>query len=557
MTITRSPQTSHSALQIVRRVIVYTLLFALVVITAIGLSGLVGELIDSRTVLAQGNSTGLAQSLAFTFIGGPLAAVLWWVLRKKLREQSERSSLAWGLYLGVAQIVALITGATTFLITIATFVEGEARPRGIATGTIWLLVWAAHRRLSRRAATRPSRLATVPAIMGQVYALVITVGGATTLLTQVFNETIRSLTEGVSVGDPWWRPALQSLVWAVGGAAIWWWFWVHEGVRLLRSGLADLAVILVGIMLSCLLALAGVGSVLYVLLRLVADRTEPLSELLDPLAFALAAAAVGCLVWLHYHRALLERSDATQEASRITVSGVALIVAASGLGVVVNAALAALAPALAGNTIRPQLLGGVSALAVGALLWWRAWQSSVSSEPGATGAAARRVYLVVVFGLSAVVALVTLLVIGYRLFEILLDDVTGTGLVDRIPAPIGLLAATSLVAAYHFILWRRDRDQNEAEVPARLRLIEQVILVTGSDAAAQSQIIHDVSGASVTVWLRADAGASPGVPGTPGAPVLPRASSEQLVQALHGIESKRVLVLIGTDARIQVVPLGD
>ncbi|MCY7289911.1 MAG: DUF5671 domain-containing protein, partial [Cryobacterium sp.] len=487
--------------------------------------------------------------------------VLWWVLRKKLREQSERSSLAWGLYLGAAQIVALITGATIFLITIATFVAGDARPRGIATGTIWLLVWAAHRRLSRREATRPSRLATVPAILGQVYALVITVGGTTTFLTQVFNEAIRSLTAAASVGDPWWHPALQSLVWAVGGAVIWWWFWTHDGVRLLRSGLADVAVILVGIMGSCLLALVGVGTVFYVLLRLVADRTEPLSQLLDPLGFALAAAATGCLVWLHYHRALLDRSNATQEASRLTVSGVALVVAASGLGVVVNATLAALAPALAGNTIRPLLLGGVSALAVGALLWWRAWQPSISPEPGATGAAARRVYLVVVFGLSAVVALITLLVIGYRFFEFLLDDVTGTSLVDRIRAPIGLLAATSLVAGYHFILWRRDRDQNEAEAPARLRLIEQVILVSGTDAAVQSQIIHDVSGASVTVWMRADAGAPSGaldVPSgasAPSAPVPPSASSEQLVEALEGIEAKRVLVLIGSDARIQVKPL--
>lgn len=552
MTITRPSQASHSALQIVRRVIVYTLLFVLVVITAIGLSGLIGEVIDSNRVLAAGASTGLAQSLAFTLIGGPVAALLWWVVRKKLSDQSERSSLAWGLYLAVAQIVALVTGASTLLSSAAALVGGEARPRGVATGIVWLLVWVWHRRLSHQTATSPTRLATVPAILGQVYGLVIAVGGSTGLLSTLFNETIRTLTESAMIGDPWWRPALQSLVWAVGGAVIWWWFWAHEGVRLLRSGLANLAVILAGIMGASILTLTGIGTTVYVLLRLTADRSEPLTQLLNPVAFALAAAAVGSLVWLHYRRALLARSTAAQEASRLVVSGIALIAAASGLGVIINATLAALAPALAGNTPRTLLLGGISALLVGGLLWWRVWQpgvSPVSPVSAAPGATARRVYLVVVFGLSAVVALLTLLLIGYRLFEILLDDVTGASLVDRIRAPIGLLAATSLVAGYHFIVWRRDRDRIEADAPTRPRLIEQIILVTGSDAQRQSQIIQDVSGASVTVWMRAV--------GEPDerAPAAEPPEQLALEQALQGVEATRVLVLIGPGARIEVIPL--
>ena len=52
------------------------------------------------------------------------------------------------------------------------------------------------------------------------------------------------------------------------------------------------------------------------------------------------------------------------------------------------------------------------------------------------------------------VALVTLLVIGFRLFEFMLGDAGGAGLLERVRAPLGLLVATGLVAGYHFALWR-------------------------------------------------------------------------------------------------------
>ncbi len=547
---TIASSTGHLALQTVRRVIVYTLLFALVIITAIGISGLLGDVLDARRVLAQGSSTALAQSLTFTLIGGPLTALLWWGIRKKLREPAEQSSVAWGLYLGIIQIVALITGASLLLTNTAMLVRGDLRLGGLAAGTVWLSVWAVSRFLARRPATRPTRLATVPAILGQVYALVITVGGSTTVLSAVFDEVIRSFTESALVGDPWWRAALASLVWAVGGGMLWWWFWTYEGVVRLRSGLANLAVILAGLFGSSVLTLVGIGTTLYVALRLAVDHSDPITELVDPLSAAVAATAVGGVVWLHYRRVLDLRSAATQEAGRLTVSGVALIAAASGLGVIVNATLAALAPALAGGSTRPLLLGGISALLVGGLVWWQVWRPRVSPEPGAPGSAARRVYLVAVFGLSAVVALVTLLVIGYRLFEILLDDVTGASLVDRTRAPLGLLTATTLVAGYHFILWRRTREHSDEENPSRSQLIEQVILVTGADAAAQSQVIHQVSGASVTVWRRAEEELTERSPGAP-------AVAEQIGQALQGVAAKRVLVVMGPAEHILVIPLQD
>ncbi len=68
---------SGPAQRTVRRLIVYILLFALVVVAAVGLSGLLGRLLAAGAALAAGDVAGLARSLAFALIGGPLAAVLW------------------------------------------------------------------------------------------------------------------------------------------------------------------------------------------------------------------------------------------------------------------------------------------------------------------------------------------------------------------------------------------------------------------------------------------------------------------------------------------------
>ena len=92
------------------------------------------------------------------------------------------------------------------------------------------------------------------------------------------------------------------------------------------------------------------------------------------------------------------------------------------------------------------LLGGISSLLVGGPVWWLAWKPRNQPQAAEAIPPGRRVYLIAFFGVSAVVALITLLVIGYRVFEFLLGDVTGGSLLDRIRAPFGLLVAAALAA---------------------------------------------------------------------------------------------------------------
>lgn len=543
-----------SAQRTVRRLIVYTILFALVTVAAIGLGGLLERVLEAGTPLVGGGIAGLALSLAFALIGGPLAAVLWWVLWRRLSDEAERSSLAWGLYLAAMYLVSLIVSTTALLATASSLVGGRWLPGDFATGAVWALVWVWHRWMWRHPIKHPARLVTVPPIAGAVFGLIIGAGGGVNALGALLDTAIRGASDPAIAGSPWWQVPLEGLVWAVGGVAIWWWHWFRDGASRLRTGLAAVALVVVGVLGFGVVMLGGLGAVIFVVLRLAFDPSEPAGAVLRSLGTALAAASVGALVWRYHHRIAAERSDGTRRASTLVMSGVGLVAAASGVGVIVNATLATLVSPLAASDTRTLLLGGISALVVGGPVWWLSWRPTRHVESAEIAGTGRRVYLIAVFGISAVVAIITLLVIGYRLFEFGLDPTTSASLVDRLRAPVGLLVATALVFGYHFAVWRRDRTVIAAEGLAPARRVGRVILVAAGDAESLERAIEAATGASVTVWRRSGeaTGAGPELPGEVSG-AGPDAAA--VAGALDGVTARRVLVLAGPGDRIEVVPL--
>jgi len=533
-----APQTSA------RRVVVFILLFALVVIAAIGLSGLVGRLLGSSDILISDDVTGLARSLAFTLIAGPLAAVLWWTQWRRLRG-GERASVSWGLYLAAMSTVSLVTAAVALLTGLAVLVRGEWQPQAIATGIVWAGVWAWHRWMLRHRDKSPVRLVTTAPVIGWVFGLLLAAGGAITMLSSLVDAAVESLLTPVSVGDPWWILSVQALIWLLGGGIVWWWHWYHDGARALLGGLADVALVVVGTTLAAIVGVAGLATTLFVVLRLMLDPSEAVGLIVEPLGVAVGAALIGPLVWRYHHGRLHSRRHTTRLAAGVLAAGVGVVAAASGLGVIVNAVLAGVTPSLVGSDARTLLLGGLSALLVGGPVWWVAWKPTTVVDAATAASAVRRLYLIIVFGLSAVVAIITLLVIGYRIFEYVLGDVPGAGLLDRVRAPLGLLAATGLVAAYHFVVWKRDRSLIAATPRSEPR-IARVILVTEVDPGPLAQAVTDATGAAVTVW-RATASRESGAAATP----------EQLAEALANVVAQRVLVVMGPEDRIDVIPLQD
>ncbi|WP_246848529.1 DUF5671 domain-containing protein [Pseudarthrobacter sp. NIBRBAC000502772] len=558
-TVRTAVPAAGSALLTLRRLILYVLLFALVVIASIGLSGLLERLFSTGAVLASTDVAGLARSLAFTLIGGPLAGLLWWVVWRRLDDAAECAAAGWGLYVTAIYAVSLIVATTSLLGMAASFI-GPQEPRWyspLSNGLVWAAVWFWHRWMWRHPVKHPVNLDDVPAVVGTVFGLLTGAFSAITALGGLLDVAIRGFTSLTPEAEAWWQSVLRALVWAIGGSIVWWWHWFKGGGRKLETALVDVALLSVGIFAAGITALGGAAVVVFVLLRTVFDRGESMNELLAPLGSAVAAAAVGALVWRYHRVSGTHRSVATRSAGRLVTSGIALAAAASGIGVVINAALAMAVSPLAGSGTRTLLLGGISSLLVGGPVWWRAWKPGLQPHSMDVIPPGRRVYLVVVFGISAVVALVALLVIGYRLFEFILGDVSGGSLLDRIRAPLGLLVAAGLVAAYHFALWRRDRAHLAAAAPSGAHTIERVTLVTASDPEALSTAITAATGAKVTVWRRADAGNRP-LPAEAALPSEP-GLMELAVSALSGVTAASVLLVIGPAAgqaaRIEAIPL--
>ncbi|WP_457946604.1 DUF5671 domain-containing protein [Pseudarthrobacter sp. alpha12b] len=557
---TPTVSTPTSALATLRRLILYVLLFALVVITASGLSGLLERLFRTASTLVSGDVTGLALSLAFTLIGGPLALLLWWFVWRRLDDESERRAPGWGLYLTGMYAVSLIIATTSLLNLATSFIGAQERqwPSPLANGLVWAAIWWWHRWMWKHPRKPSSHLDDVRAVVGSVFGLLLGAGAAIAALSTLLDVAIRAFAASATY-EPWWFPILRSLVWAAGGAVVWWWHWFREGGRRFQTGLVDVTIIAVGIFVAGITALGGLGVILFVLLRLAFDRSDPLNNLLEPLAPAIAAAVIGALVWRYHRTASVHRSTRTRRASLLVTSAVALAAAASGIGVVVNALLAAAVSPLAGGATRTLLLGGISSLAVGAPVWWLAWKPRHQPRTANDIPPGRRVYLVAFFGVSAVVALITLLVIGYRLFEFLLGEVTGGSLLDRIRAPLGLLVAAGLVAGYHFALWRHDRALLAAAAPMHKRMIERITLVSGHppgsvDPEALGRRIADATGAKVTTWLRADDGGA-GLPPSSVPPPGVEEATREVAAALEGVTAQHVLVVAGPAARIEVIPL--
>ncbi|ACL41275.1 conserved hypothetical protein [Pseudarthrobacter chlorophenolicus A6] len=561
--------TTHApagGLATLRRLILYVLLFALVVIAASGVSGLLERLFRASSVLVTGDPASLALPLAFTLIGGPLALLLWWFAWRRLDDPVERTAAGWGLYLSGMYAVSLII-ATTSLLNLATaFIDTQESQwqSPLANGLVWAAIWLWHRWMWKHPAKPSTHLEDVRTLLGSVFGLLLGAGAAVAALSGLLDVAIRGFPLSAAV-EPWWYAPVRSLVWAAGGTLVWWWHWFREGGRHFRTTLADVAMIAVGIFVAGIAALGGVGVAVFVLLRLAFDRSDPVNLLLEPLAPAISAAAIGAVVW-RYHRAVaVTRSTETRRASLLVTSAVALAAAASGVGVVVNALLAAAVSPLAGGAARTLLLGGISSLMVGGPVWWLAWKPRHQPRTAGEIPPGRRIYLVAFFGVSAVVALITLLVTGYRVFQYLLGDVSGGSLLDRIRAPLGLLVAAGLVAGYHFALWRHDRTLLAAAAPARRRVADQVTLVSGYpsgtlDVRPLARGISDATGgAKVTAWLRADDGGAELPPSADPAPGSPAAPPDDLIQqvtaALADVTAPHILVIVGPGNRLHVVPL--
>ena len=378
--------------------------------------------------------------------------------------------------MGVLLIASLIGSLIASMSLIGALLSDVANGDGperliIIHAIVWTAVWVAHWVVAQRHA--PPKGTQIHLLLGSaigmIWAFTGAIATATALLSTIYDSLFLSSITGNGVGDLV-RPATVLAV----GLTAWWWYWLRHTRDTERTVLWHAYTLLLGVMGGVLSAITGAGIVIYSILQwFLGDVSEAAGAHFDLLPGALAALFVGTVVWAYHAHVLGDRDERSRgEVDRVydyLVSGAGLVVAASGVATLIATALMA----VGGRNVTATDSGDTVAVAltllvIGVPLWWRYWSTIQryrhADAAGELGSVTRRIYIVALFGIAAVVAVVSLIVIVFILMEDILDGTVGVETLDASAVAIALLVTAGVVSWYHFAVFREDRIDVDVDV---------------------------------------------------------------------------------------------
>lgn len=526
-----------------RRVFQYVVLFGLVVIVGIGLSGLLEPLFDGASFVT-GSRNALARSLAFTFVGVPiLIGVALWTRRRFAASRDEGDTIEWGLYITGASITALAVSMASAL-EILEWAFGNTTYDGgpVARLLVWGVIWAIHYRLSSAVTSFERRRASD--VIASVIGIAVAVGGLVTVLGAAIDNLLFP-GSAVMVAE---RDLKEGGAALVVGAVIWVLYWFRRVLHSQRDTLWLAFVLLLGIAGGLAMLVIATSTALYrVAVWFVGDPSSPTAAgHFANLPTLIAVAVVGLLVWW-YHRAVLAGGPQAgrTEVSRIyeyLIAGIGLLAAAAGLATIIIAIFDAItgSTVIAGGSAVNTLLAAVTLILVGGPFWWFFWaraQAAAAATPVVeVPSVSRRTYLFLLFGVGGITAIISLLVAVYAFFNDLVDSDLSLQTVRDMRIALSILIATGLVAGYHVLIYNRDRGLGVVEAVRGPRFV----LLVGGDEGLRRAIEHEI-GAHVQAWQP-----------TMSEGVLPL--TEDVLASLRGRGDEQVLV-IARAGRVEVVPI--
>lgn len=498
----------------VRQFFQYVLLLALLVIAAIGLTGLLGALFDPARELSDDPSK-LARDLAFTVIGVPLFLGLGEWTRRRLRNHEGERDAWWIAYVTIASTLTLVmTFPALQELLMAAFGILDYHGINLATVLVWGGAWAAHWWFGRRYATRTQLQPRV--LIGSLIGLVLTTVG----LVGVIGESLKLLL-GLHLDAPGFDPTrgvLEFTALLVVGLMIWIGHWLAEGLHGVRGRLWLAYVLLPGLGGGLLTALVAASLFLHRVLvwfigtPLTSDGREHFRQ--APTFFA--AALVGLLVWWYHQRILAARPHERSEVRRVLeylLAGVGLLAAGAGLTMVIVALFELLAgniDRLIGTGATNSVLSAFTLLVVGLPVWWWYWRhirrATHADRTAELTSPTRRVYLLVLFGLGGIAAVGALLALVYAVF----DDALTLGLTAetfrRLRYPAGILVTTAGISGYHWTVFRSDRQHRPHPVAAPAVPTRRLVLI-GPENPTLVTDLTEQAGARVDLLPTEQAGA--------------------------------------------------
>ena len=525
----------------VRRFFQYLLLFALTVVAAIGIADLLGRAFGAEVY----DGESLAQSLSFALVGLPLAVLIaWWTRRSIRQDPREAAASAFNIYLTLAAWTSLIVAMVALQAFISAALQGDFDALSLALlivwGALWILHWSLLLRLGE-ARNWPHLL--VGSLIGLGTAAVALGLLLSTSLEIFLIENPSELTFGTGGLLAGYAATLFT------GVLVWARYWPTAAARLSRTTPWLVFVLPVAVGGGLLTALVSASILLWqVLVWLLGDpfNVSPQQHFKDsPLAFAFTV--VGVLLWWYHGAILAETREHRTEVRRVyeyIVSAIALLASAAGVGMVIVAVIEAFTPGLdLGVSVTNTLLGALTLLVVNVPLWLLFWgriQQSVSAEPiTETVSPTRRIYLVLLFGIVGVAAVVALIVAVVVLLEDVFEGTTSGETVRSMRYALGVLVTAAAVSAYHWSIHREDRN---VALPQKSTGPRSVVLV-GAPAPGLERSLAHASGALVELLARADGTA-------------PEWSEEALLITLRDHPGEDLLLIAGEDMQVIVLDRG-
>lgn len=497
---------SGSSAQPVRLFFQYALAFGLFIIVNIGLAGLLGRVIDPSNIVSS-DQAGLASNLAFVVVGGPLlAGISIWIKRSIAANPHDGQGFVPTFFATLAAVISLLVFMSSTIDAVQSAIANEPfYGQSLSTAIVWGIALAVIIRIANRVVP-PADFqihyfvgSLITAIAG-VVGLVKVIGGSLSLIFGLQKSAI------VTIGN---SSAIDGLVILVIAASLWTFYWVKNANQRSETGLWFGYVLLAGVGGSLVLAVTSSIIAIYrVLVWFIGDPTSDVATTyFAGTPTAVASALVGTLAWW-YHKSLLPLRTERTETHRVyeyLMSAISLIASTVGLAIVIVAVIEALTPNVivddegAINT----LLGAATVILVGAPVWWHYWswiQKLVKQSPDSElTSPIRRVYLFTLFGVGGIAAIISLITVVYQLFEGILSSNLGASTVNEMRFALGILISTGIVAAYHWEIYRHERNVEVTYATKQLN----VLLVGPED----TELIHDLkatTGAKVSFLQRTD-----------------------------------------------------
>jgi hypothetical protein len=158
---------------------------------------------------------------------------------------------------------------------------------------------------------------------------------------------------------------------------------------------------------------------------------------------------------------------------------------------------------ISGSGATNALLAAATLLIVGGPVWWIFWHRitiAVTLLPEAEHVSpTRRVYLFILFGLGGMVAVVTLLLGVFFVFDDIFKASFGYQTIRRIRFALSILITTGAIAGYHWLIYRSERDS--MTISARG---PRLVILVGPKGAELARAVSKFTGGRVQSWTRKD-----------------------------------------------------